>query len=226
MTNFVCRWLLPLFGLVMLSACSTTENTSGDNVQPFTDKEREALKALIADYPEYKTLLESWEEKEAGVERLLTIESELKLLIEQLNQLASQQSLSEASTPDQPEPSRVENAEREKPSPEATAAPENIAKQAPAEALSGRFGVQLAAMEQQQKLGVVWKKLVNAEPEIFQSLLPRYEQVTVSGNTLYRLKAGSFTQRDAADKLCWEIMQRSKSCMVIQYQGDEKRLLE
>lgn len=128
------------------------------------------------------------------LERLLTIESELTLLTEQLTLLNAQQT----------EP------EKTKKSP--VTAPQLIAEP------SAKFALQLASVTELPRLTARLAEIKKQAPALFNGqFIANVESVTVNGSTFHRLKIGAYQQKQQAANDCKKLASVGVACLVSHY---------
>jgi hypothetical protein len=96
--------------------------------------------------------------------------------------------------------------------------PQNAAKQPETQAVAtqakGQWQIQLFVSSGRDKAEKTWRDL-SAKYAVLASLPHEVEQTSSNnGSPLYRLKAGAFATRDAADRICAEIKDQNGSCWV------------
>jgi cell division septation protein DedD len=82
-------------------------------------------------------------------------------------------------------------------------------------AVTGAFRIQLAAVKSQDAAQLGWKKMTNAHPDVLGGLTLNVVKVDRSSGALYRLQAGPFADRAAADAACGELKRKRQDCLVI-----------
>ncbi|NVK54234.1 MAG: SPOR domain-containing protein [Alteromonadaceae bacterium] len=233
-----------VIGLVLIAMLSGCANQPASHqapkadsaVPPLTAEERLAIRTLLANYPQHKEAINAWRANQDGVERLLVLEDEFKVLISQLNALAeSSESASTGSnkpvqTGSAPIPPKMAQVQKPGSNMAANSVSEDNTDSDTGsdttETISGQYGVQLAAMGEKQTLVVLWQQLATQAPAIFSAKIPRYQQVMVNGNAIFRLKTGLFATREGADEMCRQIRALQRVCIVTQYDGSEQALTD
>lgn len=85
-------------------------------------------------------------------------------------------------------------------------------------AVNGKWQVQLMASANKEAIEKGWKNLSSKYVSL-KNLSYEIETAKMdSGETVYRLKAGAFSTREQADKLCGELKKSGESCIVKQKQ--------
>jgi DNA mismatch repair ATPase MutS len=202
----------------MVAACSSFNNSTQDAVEEaLTNEQRQDLLGMLKKNKENEALLAQWQQSKAGVARLLAIESDLKLLIEQLSQLSSENDdttnggILEAVTPSVDTPTYL----IEIPDKVANKVAEPIADIN--RDVNGLFTVQLSAMNKEENIISVWKGLVKEHPNILAGLLPSTERVELLNGPIYRLKVGPFNNLKDANLVCSKLRLENIPCIVSQY---------
>lgn len=75
--------------------------------------------------------------------------------------------------------------------------------------------IQLAALSDKAAAERAWTKLAKAHSDLLAGLSPVYQEVTVNGKTLWRLRASGFQSRDQATEICAKLKQRAQDCNVV-----------
>lgn len=120
---------------------------------------------------------------------------------------------SAASAATEPEPLE---GQAEKPADEPVA--ETVeAAEAPAEdsqpaAADGNFMIQLGAFGSRESAERAWETLKGKHGEVLGPLAPDYEPLKRAGGTLYRLRAGGFADRPAAEDACAKLKAAGQGC--------------
>lgn len=181
--------------LVCLAAfgCSTT-NTS-NNSQATND---EQVSISAAELAQLKASASQWQQAKPGIERLLQIEQDLKLLISQLNAVVEQKTTQpnvQATTVKKPK-SAVEHQSTPQP----------------------LFALQVASVTEQIRLNKTLAELKSKAPELFAGeLIANVESVEVKGTTYYRLKLGAYQYQKNARLECEKLKQFQINCLVSHY---------
>jgi len=104
-------------------------------------------------------------------------------------------------------------AKQEQPAPKAEATKPAAA---PTKAVpAGTWQIQLMASSNKGAIENSWKTL-SGKFSALKNLPHEIESVKSGSNTIYRLKAGAFENREAADKICTQIKKNGGSCLVKQ----------
>ncbi|GGD55537.1 SPOR domain-containing protein [Lacimicrobium alkaliphilum] len=197
--------------LLLLTGCQST--FKGDDqtlsLSSLTPAQQAELINLLQNQEENEALLESWKENRDGVERLLLIESELVLLMEQLDNLATEQSQRDA------EPPEVKSAEPA--SSEVSSVVEQTKSNVGLSATEKRYALQLGAFSEPDSLLEHWQNLSNAHAVLVAEKEANYEIVRRNGANLYRLKIGVFASSDEAYTFCRKLQNLELKCILMQY---------
>jgi cell division septation protein DedD len=112
----------------------------------------------------------------------------------------------------------AEDAPQPVPEEPAVAAAEPAPEEDPVQtaAATGAFRIQLAAVKSQDAAQVGWKKMTKTHPDVLGGLTLNVVKVDKSsGGALYRLQAGPFVDRTAAETACGRLKQKRQDCLVI-----------
>lgn len=128
------------------------------------------------------------------LERLLTIESELTLLTEQLTLLNTQQA----------EPVNTKKS--------SVTVPQFIAEP------EAKFALQLASVTELPRLTARLAEIKKQAPALFHGqFIANVESVTVNGSTFHRLKIGAYQQKQQAANDCKKLASVGVACLVSHY---------
>ncbi|OLF76265.1 hypothetical protein AWH60_05580 [Pseudoalteromonas haloplanktis] len=201
--------LIACIAALFISGCSTPKNAESPKpMQASANLSEEELAQL-------KASSQQWQAAKAGVERLLVIEQDLKLLISQLNAVAKQSSAS-TNTP------AVSTA---KASAE-TVAPTKVTQKAKVaantadekQAVKALFSLQVAAVTDKERLSQSLNQIKASASSLFQGeFVANVETINVSGMTYYRLKLGAYQNQANAAADCDKLKQRQINCIVSHY---------
>lgn len=200
--------LIACIAALFISGCSTTKTAeSPQPMQASANLSEEELAQL-------KASSQQWQSAKAGVERLLVIEQDLKLLISQLNAVAKQGS---ASTNTPVVPTAKASAE--------TVAPKVAQKAKVAantadekQAVKALFALQVAAVTDKERLSQSLNQIKASASSLFQGeFVANVETINVSGVTYYRLKLGAYQNQANAAADCDKLKQRQINCIVSHY---------
>lgn len=82
--------------------------------------------------------------------------------------------------------------------------------------MSGVYRVQVASLKSQNQAEAAWKEQLARHPELLSKLsLTVQRAVLANKGTYYRVQAGPFQNRDAADSLCRKLKSRGQDCIVV-----------
>lgn len=200
--------LIACIAALFISGCSTPKTAeSPQPMQASANLSEEELAQL-------KASSQQWQAAKAGVERLLVIEQDLKLLISQLNAVAKQGS---ASTNTPAVPTAKTSAE--------TVAPKVVQKAKVAsntadekQAVKALFALQVAAVTDKERLSQSLNQIKASASSLFQGeFVANVETINVSGMTYYRLKLGAYQNQANAAADCDKLKQRQINCIVSHY---------
>lgn len=205
----------------LLFGCSTvTEPVQQKalNSPTLTIEQRDELLVMLKKHKYNEQLIQQWQQSQAGVTRLLAIESDLKMLIEQLNELASDEQPIVTPTSD-----AVQIPEKRIATPQAkmdvleTAMGTEDKDQDENSKLSGLIAIQLSAMTNPESIVELWQRYIELQPTLLGDLTPVVEIVERPSGTIHRLKAGPFDNIEDANLLCIKLRQANVSCIVSRY---------
>ncbi len=200
--------LIACIAALFISGCSTPKNAESPKpMQASANLSEEELAQL-------KASSQQWQAAKAGVERLLVIEQDLKLLISQLNAVANQDT---ASTNTPVVPTAKASAE--------TVAPKVAQKAKVAantadekQAVKALFALQVAAVTDKDRLSQSLNQIKASASSLFEGeFVANVETINVSGMTYYRLKLGAYQEQANAAADCDKLKQRQINCIVSHY---------
>jgi len=202
--------LIACIGALFISGCSSPKTTV-ESPQPkqasasLSDEELAQLKASS----------QQWQAAKAGVERLLVIEQDLKLLISQLNAVANQGSASK-NTPVVPTAKASAETVAPKEAQKAQVATNAAADEK--QAVKAMFALQVAAVTDKDRLSQSLNQIKASASSLFQGeFVANVETINVSGVTYYRLKLGAYQEQANAAADCDKLKQRQINCIVSHY---------
>jgi len=202
-----------------LAGCSTVSEPVKENTvnsPTLTTEQRDELLVLLKKHKYNEELIQQWQQSQAGVSRLLAIESDLRVLIEQLNDLANEeqviakQSNNTVQKPEKPIAAAVQQTKMKVSESELRTNNEVKIGTMP---LPGTFTIQLAAMSRLESIETSWQNVVNSQPNLVSDLTPVAEVVERANGVIYRLKAGRFDNKEDAILLCNKLRQANVSCV-------------
>lgn len=220
-----------------LSACSTmpdSDQQSDAAISALTLEQRDELLNMLKNHKDNEALIQQWRQNQPGLTRLLAIESELKVLIEQLNELSRSDSLDGEknaqtsasaeqaiiSQPTQTATQPVVNNTQ----PSVDVQPVNKVTLDDNNKLAGMVGIQLSAMKNLASISQLWQQNVQLHPSLLGNLSAAAEVVESAKGTIYRLKAGPFDNDVSAQMRCTKLRQVNISCIVIKYTEEAEYL--
>lgn len=200
--------LIACIAALFISGCSTTKTAeSPQPMQASANLSEEELAQL-------KASSQQWQAAKAGVERLLVIEQDLKLLISQLNAVAKQGSAS-TNTP----AVSTAKASAETVAPKVAQKAKVAANTADEkQAVKALFALQVAAVTDKERLSQSLNQIKASASSLFQGeFVANVETINVSGMTYYRLKLGAYQNQANAAADCDKLKQRQINCIVSHY---------
>lgn len=213
-----------LFGCSILPE-SLSDKSSESTM--LTTEQRDELLDMLKSHKDNNESIRQWRQSQAGITRLLNIESDLKILIEQLNELSNEgsggnddldmasQTSQLAQTDEKPQSEVIIQALDNKN--EITSPPIYQTMPDNNKMLAGWTAIQLSAMKSQSSIKSLWQQLVKSHPMLLGDLSAVTEAVESSTGTIYRLKAGSFDNKRNASMLCDKLQKVGVSCLLTQY---------
>lgn len=198
-----------------LSGCASTKETADlQQAQIEREKVQQELQQkqaqIIEKVDQLAVSVQQWQEVQPGVTRLVAIEKELNSLISQLNTIVVEA-----------EKEKVQAAKQKKASPKKKQKPAQVAKRAPTPVVNkGTFyALQLISVGSVKTVEKSWSDIYNKNAKILAGQQPLIEKVLVKNKTYYRIKAGKFSEKSAAQKICKQLKQQKVGCLVSPYAG-------
>ncbi|TMP75606.1 SPOR domain-containing protein [Pseudoalteromonas sp. S1608] len=200
--------LIACIGALFISGCSTPKTAESPKpMQASANLSEEELAQL-------KASSQQWQAAKAGVERLLVIEQDLKLLISQLNAVAKQGSAS-TNTPEVPTAKASAETVAPKVAQKAKVAANTADEK---QAVKALFALQVAAVTDKERLSQSLNQIKASASSLFQGeFVANVETINVSGMTYYRLKLGAYQNQANAVADCDKLKQREINCIVSHY---------
>ncbi|KPZ63650.1 Sporulation related domain protein [Pseudoalteromonas sp. P1-16-1b] len=200
--------LIACIAALFISGCSTPPNAESPKpIQASANLSEEELAQL-------KASSQQWQAAKAGVERLLVIEQDLKLLISQLNAVAKQGSAS-TNTPEVPTAKASAETVAPKVAQKAKVAANTADEK---QAVKALFALQVAAVTDKERLSQSLNQIKASASSLFQGeFVANVETINVSGMTYYRLKLGAYQNQANAAADCDRLKQRQINCIVSHY---------
>lgn len=200
--------LIACIAALFISGCSTPKNAESPKpMQASANLSEEELAQL-------KASSQQWQAAKAGVERLLVIEQDLKLLISQLNAVAKQGSAS-TNTPEVPTAKASAETVAPKVAQKAKVAANTADEK---QAVKALFALQVAAVTDKERLSQSLNQIKASASSLFQGeFVANVETINVSGMTYYRLKLGAYQNQANAVADCDKLKQRQINCIVSHY---------
>ena len=200
--------LIACIAALFISGCSTTKTAeSPQPMQASANLSEEELAQL-------KASSQQWQAAKAGVERLLVIEQDLKLLRSQLNAVAKQGTAS-TNTPVVPTAKASSETVAPKVAQKAKVAANTADEK---QAVKALFALQVAAVTDKERLSQSLNQIKASASSLFQGeFVANVETINVSGMTYYRLKLGAYQEQANAAADCDKLKQRQINCIVSHY---------
>jgi hypothetical protein len=196
-----------------LSGCSSLWQDPHQDSNMLTTKQKEELIYILDNYQEHEALIAQWKSSQGSINRLLAIENELKMLIEQLNNFETESKVDESQA--------AENLEQKDPQPKVDTLP--VDSRFPKNTAESQgdytqfFAVQLAALSSVKNLSNIWQQLSRQHSNLLGNLSANVEVVESPNGKFYRLKVGEFNSSNEAVILCDKLKTLSVNCMVNRY---------
>lgn len=183
------------------------------------------LAVLMEKQQQHDQLLKEWQQLKPAVSRLVVVEEELSLLINQLDQFAA---TSQSANREINQPAANSTVVEKPVTPTIEIQPDvPVAKvTAPLGQSDKRFAMQLTSLSDPIRLPVVWAQLEKAHPAVFRGLEPNFEKITVSNADYYRLKVGAFSNKQQAVERCTQVKALGINCLVTNYVASDFNALK
>jgi cell division septation protein DedD len=184
-----------------LTACTLPKAPISPEMKRINNQQEELVEIketqgkLLASNEKLMAQVSEWKKSEANVQRLIAIEKELNLLIQQLNTITTEAEIASAAS---------KTNVSETPSP-AQAQP--------------KYMLQLASLNNIYNVNKTWSELKAQQPALLKDLPAYSQQVEVNGKKYYRLKVGQFTSKSQAQQVCRQLTQKKVSCLLAPYSG-------
>lgn len=225
--------LMTSLALLVLSGCSSTTKPS-----ELAATKQKDTRVSTEELAQLKVSSQQWQSAKAGVERLLLIEEDLRLLISQLNAVVKQEANSNEAekTPIVSSLKKIEKPTQMLSSSVVTHAEKpviktevdetnNVKKITPASSdkaeyipATARYALQVAAVTDKTRLKQSLNEIKNKSPELFQGpFIANIENVDIGGVTFYRLKLGAYETQANAKVGCDKLKKREINCVVSHY---------
>jgi hypothetical protein len=183
--------------------------------------------AFISNYPQH---LQEWQTLKPSIERLVAIEGELKMMLEQLSEIIDiQNSTVETgsiigSVGNEPQPQHVTSTEEIQPAVVApTKQPQDIRQDTTTNKTqkqsSKNYAIQLFSLKDKYGLKSNLDALVDKHPDVLATLVPIVEEMSVGNTLYYRMKVGNYDTQREANKVCARLQSLRTSCMVVNATG-------
>ena len=219
--NITHQLLVSLLVILLVTGCIATQRqddgASSNVLDTLTQQQTMTLLAMLESYDSHQDAIEAWQSSRTSLVRLVELESDLKLLITQLNSLnqaveqnpkqnPKQSSYQTTGVPSDGIKTSVEHA-----------ATQDLAKPVSKVAVNSRlavgFTIQLTALISLDDVHTYWRNVKRKHTTMFAKAAPFYEQVTAAdGTELFRLKVGVFDTETEAVALCRDFTQAGGTC--------------
>ncbi|WP_102795097.1 SPOR domain-containing protein [Bowmanella denitrificans] len=218
--------LLPLVGIFTLMACQSAPSPHPDDANAEQEQLKAELAILKQKQQKYDAVVDEWQDMREGLQRLLVVEEELGLLIEQLDRMTMSEDNQAAKPRSEPvqvaaqktsDQQALEQRAPQSESAESSSAIPTAEKFRLESDLTPQYALQLTAVTSPSRLKTLWQDLRNKHPMLLAEMPANYEHVKVKNTDYYRLKVGAFTTEQAATKHCTALKAQGLSCIVNQY---------
>lgn len=204
--------IIACIGSFFISGCSNTKQ-----VKPVSQEAPIQTSHSISEeeLEQLKVSSQQWQAAKPGVERLLIIEQDLKLLINQLNAVAKQNS-STTSTKELKTPAATQKmAAYSQDNPNNVIASKEDKEKRDFKAL---FALQVAAVTDKNRVSQSFNEIKARASTIFKGeFVANVEDINLGGIIYHRLKLGAYQKQDNAAADCDKLKQRNISCIVSYY---------
>lgn len=156
-----------------------------------------------------------WQAIQPSVNRLVAIEKELNTLIAQLNSAVTAQKVEKAKQQKKAQQEKKLAAKKAKASP-AVKAPvvnKNMAN------TNANYALQLMTLSDVKSIEKSWLAIQAKHGNLLADYQPLIETVEVNNKSFYRIKAGAFSAKSEAQKVCSQLEKQKASCLVSAYSG-------
>lgn len=237
MLNKLMIKVVSLLAALALSACglftaSDDEMQSQNKQKVMSELTRDQVGESELSLKQMQANIEEWNKIKPDIERLISIEGELRELITQLNTMVETQSSPAVNNTILSE--KVSFSENKKSAfiskplvpmevsvvpPQVSSSIEVSNPNNSKSVISNKFAVQLYSLSDKNALIATWNELLNKNPRELTNLIPVYQEVVVGGKTFYRVKAGAFDSQSEASQLCAKLKATNTSCFTSTYSG-------
>ena len=190
--------LVGICALLLLSACEST---------PEKNPLAEQINQLAAQVEMQQQQLDSWQTREAGVDRLLLIEQDLSLLITQLAELKAQLEKEKADL------IKAQSMPVEQPKTETSVIPAAT----PLEPQAVGYALQVGSVSNTEQAHMLLRQVQSKAGRVVANMQVNTESVQVNGKSLLRLKLGYFADKSAALTQCEALQAFAVNCFVAPY---------
>jgi septal ring-binding cell division protein DamX len=181
--------------------------------------------ASISNYPQH---LQEWQTLKPSIERLVAIEGELKMMLEQLSDIIDNQnstvetgSLISSVVSESQQETSFDNTEQNAvigaKQPQETSQNTKIDKIQ--KTSSKNYAIQLFSLKDKYGLQSNLDALINKHPDILETLPPIIEEIRVNSTKYYRMKVGNYDNQKDANKACARLQSLQTPCMVVNAGG-------
>lgn len=179
--------VISISAVLAVSACTTTSEPSPE-MQKITNQQSE-IEDLKTQQVALEAQLQTWQEMEPDIERIVALESELNELILLQKEQAKADKL------------------------------KMIEEKRKMREARPFFMVQVASLTSLDNLKKNWETQQEQYPEILNGLPARYQNVEMNGKEYYRLKAGEFNHKAQAVEVCEMLISKKAECIVVNNKG-------
>lgn len=181
------------------------------------------LKVVMEKQKQHDQLLQEWQALKPALSRLVVIEEELNLMINQLDQFAAASAKPSAQPAETVlKPAALQTTDGPKP---AEKQPVILANNNTEKDTEKRFALQITSLSEPLRLPVVWEQLKKKHPQQLAALEPNYEKISVGNSDYYRLKIGAYSSKQQAMQSCSMLKGLGINCLVTNYVASDFSLL-
>ena len=189
--------------LAIYGCSSTEENINNENNEQSMTPEQQQLFILEK--------VESWSAAESDVERVLALEADMQLMINQLASMAELDSDPLGNNPAESTASSDLN--------DIKTGSNNVKKSSkPSGHYSQKVGIHIAMFKDVESVPQGWKYLKSILPNELVNRRPLLKKVNYDDTDYYSLRVGPFNSVNSAKKTCLNLQQHNY-CSVVEYKG-------
>lgn len=209
--NFMKSSAISLYLILTIVGCSN-QPTPVENLPKLTTQQALSIEKIDTHFKE-------WEKIKPDLYRLVAIENELKELILELNGIveksdANNNQLNTSNIAPVINSKAIEAPSSILVSPIKKITDSTINDQQLSESNEKLYAIQLYSVSNKELLTSLWMELLDKHHSIFKDLSPSFQEIKVNEKQFYRLKAGRFSTKEEAKKLCDELYAVDVKCYI------------